>query len=100
MVMGKDAPPDYFPWWPTPVRDIGEVLRISFSTNSAFDDRAELMRVLVRATGPDPEMQMQGGEAVEISLSDPKHPLMLTDLVGLRRAVVQVIQIFAPRLNV
>ncbi|HEX3041960.1 MAG TPA: hypothetical protein VHP56_07735 [Solirubrobacterales bacterium] len=98
MVMGKDAPSDYFPWWPSPVRDIGEVLRFRFSTNSAFEDRAELVRLLVRATGPNPEMKMQGGEAVDISLSDPKHPLMLNDLARLRRAVGQIVDIFSPRL--
>jgi len=99
MVMGKDAPPDYFPWWPIPVRDIGEVLRLQFSTNSGFENRAEVMRVLVRATGPNPEMKMEGGEAAEISLSDSEHPLMLADLAGLRRATGQIVQVFTSRME-
>jgi hypothetical protein len=99
MVLGKEAPPDYFPWWPTPVRDVGEILRISYSTNSAFHDRAELMRVQIRPTGLNPEMKMQGGEAVDISLSDSEHPLMLADLASLRRAVGQIVEIFTSRLK-
>jgi hypothetical protein len=54
MVLGKEAPTDYFPWWPAIVRDVGEVLGIRYSTNSAFDDRAELMRVLIRGIGVGP----------------------------------------------
>jgi hypothetical protein len=45
-------------------------------------------------------MKMQGGEAVDISLSNPDHPLMLNDLAELRRAVSELINIFVPRLDV
>jgi hypothetical protein len=98
--LGKEAPSNYFPWWPIPLRDVGDILRIRYSTNSAFHDFAELMRVLIRPTGPNPEMKMHGGEAVDISLSDPKHPLMLSDLAALRGAISQVVEIFSKRLDI
>jgi hypothetical protein len=96
MILGEEADPDFFPWWPRVVRDVAEVLDTTFSHQVPTDDRTELMRVRIRPSGPDPQMEMQSCEAIDISFSDRERPLMLHDLATLRSAVQQIRDRFRP----
>jgi hypothetical protein len=97
-----DESPDVgdFPWYATPLRDIGKIGRPTYVPTMATNDRTELMRVPVEATGPDPQMQMKGDEPIEVSLSDPKHALLLDDLRNIHKVVASIVEGFRPRFNI
>jgi hypothetical protein len=86
-----------FPWHARFVRDVRKILAVSYAPALASDDRAELMRVRIEPSGPDPEMKMKGDEPIEISLSDAKHSLILTDLGWIRANVEGIVNGFRPR---
>jgi hypothetical protein len=89
-----------FPWYAVPVRDVRQVGRPTYVSAMANDDRTELMRIPVKVTGPHPKMKMKGDEPVEISLSDPKHSLLLRDLTIMHRIVESIIEGFRPRFDI
>lgn len=45
-------------------------------------------------------MKMNGDEPVEVSLSDAKHSLVLSDLVEMRGNVTDIIKVFRPRFGI
>ena len=85
-----------FPWHPRFVKDVRRILGVSYTPSATSDDRTELMRVLIEPSGSDPQMQMKGDEPVEVSLSDAKHSLLLTDLIQMRGNVTDIIKVFRP----
>jgi hypothetical protein len=92
-----------FPWYPRPVKDVRRILGVSYVAAATSDNRAELMRVLIESSGPDPQMKMKGDEPVEVSLSDPQQalaPLMLTDLWHMYGNVAGLIEGFRPRFDI
>lgn len=88
-----------FPWYARPIRDVRKILGVSYVPTMTSDDRAELMRVRIDA-GPDPEMEMQGDPPIEVSLSDPKHALILSDLRSMHAQVDQIVERFRPRFDI
>ena len=88
-----------FPWNPWPVKHVGKIIDVQYVPALAGNDRAELMRVRIEATGPNPEMKVNRGAEVQIALSDPEHALILADLKLIRENVVGVIEGFRPRFD-
>jgi len=95
---GKDA--GLFPWNPRFVRDVRKILRVSYASTEASDDRTELARVLIETSGPDPQMEVNADATVEVSLSDSEHGLTLIDLVHIRNIVAKIVEGFRPRFNI
>lgn len=89
-----------FPWQPIAVNDVGKVLYVHYVPTITSDDPAELARVGIETTGPDPQMKVQSQATVEISLSDPEHSLILSDLAQIGSNVIQIIDWFRPRFDV
>jgi hypothetical protein len=96
----KKRVPGLFPWNPLPLKDVGKVLDVRYVPPVASYDRAELMRVRIRASGPDPQMEVKGSPPLQIALSDPKHALILSDLKVMRGLVASIIDGFRPRFDI
>jgi hypothetical protein len=96
----KKRVPGLFPWNPLPLKDVGEVLDVRYVPPVTGYDRAELMRVRIRASGPDPQMEVKGSPPIEIALSDPKHSLILPDLKVMKSLVASIVDGFRPRFDI
>jgi hypothetical protein len=88
-----------FPWHLTRTKDVAEILDVRYVPKVAFDDPAELMRVRIRPSGPNPQVEMKGDEPVEVALSDFEQALILTDLRLIHENVAGVIEGFRPRFD-
>lgn len=90
----------FFPWNPQFVKDVRKILYVHYVPTISSDDRAELARVGIEPSGPDPEMKMQSNAGVEVGLSDPEHALILVDLKHMRLLVERIVDRFRPRFEV
>jgi hypothetical protein len=96
----EGEPAGEFPWQFAAVRDVGKILSFAYVTPGASDDRAELLRVRIEPSGPDPQMQVQGDPPIEIAVSDVDGtPVYLSHLAELRAFVVVIIEHLRPRFN-
>lgn len=60
-------------------------------TSGASDNRAEIMRVGVIPTGPNPQVEMQPTTPIEVSLSNPEIPVTTTDITDIRNRVHEIV---------
>ena len=95
---GEDA--GLFPWNPRFVKDVRKILYVHYIPTITSDDRAELARVGIEPSGPDPQMEMQSNAGFDVALSDPEHALILSDLNRIRDIVVEIVDVFRPRFEV
>jgi hypothetical protein len=95
---GPDA--GFFPWNPRPVKDIRKIRYVHYVPTISSDDRTELARVGIEASGPDPQMEMQSNAGVDVGLSDPEHALIISDLRHMRALVNEIVDVFRPRFEV
>lgn len=89
-----------FPWFPQIVRDISEIRDVRYAPFIGSDDRAELVRASFTASGPNPQMEMQGDLRLDVVLSDPQGAITVDDLRAMRDAVVDIVDILRPRFNI
>jgi hypothetical protein len=73
---------------------------VDYISSITSDDRAELMRVRIEASGPNPEMEVDSQATVEIALSDPKQALTIEHLTIMRNLVTRIVDGFRPRFDV
>jgi hypothetical protein len=95
---GEDA--GFWPWNPRFVQDIGKITKAPYVPSRADEDSTELLRVPIEPSGPNPQMKVDAGAAIEISPSDPKHRLTLADLRDTRALVAHVIGDFRPAFDI
>lgn len=95
--IAEDPFPENLPWWPRAVRDVAGFDRIQVSAFAGSQDGAELIRVHITPSGPNPEMQMQDKFPIEITLSNAEHRLSLTYLDVLWEEIEGVVALFRPR---
>jgi hypothetical protein len=95
---GEDA--GYFPWNPSFVKDVRKIVEAPYIPAFTDENSAELLRVPIEPSGPDPEMKMDARATVEVALSDPKHRLILTDLRRMRGTVASIINGLRPRFDI
>lgn len=90
----------FFPWSPGRVKDVGKILYVHYVPTISSDDRAELARVGIEPSGPNPEMEMQSNAPIDIGLSDREHALIISDLKKIRALVHEIVDAFRPRFEV
>jgi hypothetical protein len=96
----EDFSSGQFPWYARPVQHIAEISYVRYSPFIGSDDRAELARVGVVPSGPNPEVKMQGELRIDVVLSDPQVALLLDDLSIMRDMVGGIVDTFRPRFNI
>lgn len=96
----KGKPAGFFPWHPIPVQHVAEILDVQYVPTISSDDSTELMRVRIRASGPNPQMKVKGDAPLQVGLSDPQHNLILAHLRSIRNYVVSVIDGLRPRFDI
>jgi hypothetical protein len=89
-----------FPWNPRLVKDVAKIIDVDYVSSIGSDDRAELARVRIETSGPNPEMEVQGDAPVEICLSDPQQALIIADLKRIRENVGGIVDGFRPRFDI
>ena len=82
--------------FPFAVRDVGEPSGAMIWSGGRSDDRTEVVRIRVVATGPDPQVEMQPRPTLDICLSDKQVPMTYSDLVLIRDCVNEVVDHFRP----
>jgi hypothetical protein len=93
---GEDA--GLFPWNPIFVRDVAKLTAGPYVPAITDENRAELLRVPIEPSGPDPQMKVQAGASVDVVLSDPEHRLVLRDLRWIYQFVGIIVEAFRPRI--
>lgn len=88
-----------FPWNPIPIGDV-KIIEVDYISSMASDDRAELARVRIETSEPNPEMEMDRDAPLEISMSDSQQALIIANLKEMRQVVGSIVDGFRPRFDI